>query len=345
MASSLMPPQYAHMSRSELERHLEHTIYSASLSRPTPPPSYYAHSDIPSRPQTRPPSYLEQPAPTAQEITIQRSIAKDPPLTRFDTATRKIVTHDPRLNRSDSFLYAWLLKQTSRTPGVALNISGFHEDADDGHCYDFSFTCDLTYLLDPQPREPLVVVKDTVPRFRGGTRQEVAGPESSGLNVREWCRDYVRCRTWMKKFRVKIEVGGISEERFFPAVMELVKSTGFLEGGKQLQVKVIVGPSRIVVAPKNVFTYLEQKSSRWWEDCAMVLYSTCLWPLLCPIWVGWMWLKRWDVVEARYEVIEREGLEEEWAERWGATIVDAVQNRRSDGWSVVIKDPHAQVPA
>lgn len=80
-----------------------------------------------------------------------------------------------------------------------------------------------------------------------------------------------------------------------------------------------VANRQVVLAPNSLVCQMRYGPARWF------FYVTFLWLLTWP--VLWVWTRRWDVVDARFQTVE--GVEGRWVDRWGWVVTRMVRQRRS----------------
>ena len=283
-----------------------------------------------------------------------------PPFSRYRPTTHtianeRVVSHDAHLNSDVEALYQWMHDEAAqRPPRPLLHIEGTHRvcttrsrdssssssshpSSSSSTVTDFSIYFDLSSLMEPGFR--VVAADPDEPRLRGTRRPCTAHQaaahtsdvgavtEAGSKDVRDWCADYIDCRSSWKEFVMRKRVAGIDEAALRRHVECVVRATNYRGA---LCVRFPVARRTVLLAPDRWVCRIRYGWARW------LVYLSCLWLLTWPLL--WARTRRWDVVDSRFAACP--GAESRWAKRWAKLLMRLIHQRRQDGPSAALTPQH-----
>jgi len=273
--------------------------------------------------------------PTYTDATAEDDVGCEPPaFSEYEAghhflSNGKVVSHDAHLNTDVEALYQFLRAQAGVPPKPRLRVEGTHSVRsvvrENGHnrtststATDFDLTFDLSsFILASSGGSELVAVGPGERRRRGGRNPAFAtvAEVEAAPDARDRCLEYVRCPAALKEFTLRKRLRGFDEDTLRFHVESMIRSTNYRG---TIRVTFPVESRSVVVAPANIVCRIRYGRLRW------LFYLSFLWLLTWPLL--WLLTKRWDVVDAVYDV--QAGAERDWVDRWGWVLARIVRQKR-----------------
>ena len=252
-------------------------------------------------------------------------------------ANGKVISHDVHLNSDVEALYQFLQSQSQLPPKPRLRVEGTHSvrstvrengkaRTSTSTTTDFDITFDLSSFIEEAGGE-LVAVGPGEQRRRGGRNTAIAteAEVEAALDVRDRCEEYIRCPAALKEFTLRKKLRGFNEDVLRFHLEALIRSTNYR--GK-VRISFPIENRSVVLAPGNFVCRIRYSWARW------IFYLSFLWLITWPML--WFFTKRWDVVDAIYDI--EPGTERDWVDRWGWVLTRIVRQKRQQSQPLAV--PH-----